>query len=60
MKISGKSLKKGFIRKFQLLIGYLNLFILKKNRIYGLYKDYQKLNNVKIKTRYLLSDISKL
>ncbi len=52
--------KKKIIRKFQLQTEYLILFVSKKNRILYLYIDYRKLNNITIKNRYLLFNISEL
>ncbi len=52
--------KKEFIRKFQLQTEYPILFVSKKNRIFRLYVDYRKLNNITIKNRYLLFNISEL
>jgi hypothetical protein len=42
-------LKKGFIYRSELPIGYLVLFIPKKNRKLRLYINFRKLNNIIIK-----------
>ncbi len=55
-----KNLKKGFIRESKSLVGYLILFTPKKDRKLRLYVDYQKLNNITIKNRYPLLNISEL
>jgi len=44
-----KIFKKEFIRESKLLIGYLILFIIKKNKSLRLYINYRKLNNIIIK-----------
>ncbi len=55
-----ENLKKRFIREFKLLVGYLILFIIKKNRSLRLYINYRKLNNIIVKNRYPLLNINKL
>lgn len=52
--------KKEFIQKSQSSAEYLILFIFKKDRTFCLYVDYQKLNEITIKNKYLLSNISEL
>ena len=54
------SLKKGFIRLSQLSARSLVLFIPKKNRKLQLYIDYRQLNDIIVKNRYLLPNISEL
>ena len=55
-----KNLQKGYIRLLQLLVGYLVLFILKKNRKLRLYIDYRQLNSIIRKDRYPLPLISEI
>ncbi len=55
-----KNEKKEFIRKFQLRAKYSILFTLKKNEKLRLCVDYQKLNDITIKNRYSLPNISEL
>jgi len=55
-----KNLKKGFIRESKSLAGYPILFIKKKDGLLRLYVDYRKLNDVIIKNRYPLPNISEL
>ena len=55
-----ENLKKGFIRESKLLVGYLILFIPKKDGKLRLYIDYRKLNNITIKNRYPLPNIGEL
>lgn len=52
--------KKEFIQKSQSLVEYLILFVFKKNETLYLCVNYQKLNKIIIKNRYLLSNISEL
>jgi len=52
--------KKGFIKKFQSRAEYSILFTLKKDEELRLCVDYQKLNDITIKNRYSLSNISEL
>jgi hypothetical protein len=59
-KFLEKNLAKGFIREFKSFAGALILFALKKNGSLRLYVDYQGLNTVTIKNRYLLSLIFKI
>ena len=47
------------MRKSQLLVEYTIFFLPKKNEILCLYINYQKLNNIIIKNRYLLLNINK-
>ena len=49
-----KNLKKGFIKKSILPVGYPILFALKKDRKLRLCVDYQQLNSITVKNRYLL------
>ena len=55
-----KNLYKGYIRPLQLLVGYLVLFILKKNRKLRIYIDYRQLNSITRKDRYSLPLISEI
>jgi len=55
-----EKLKKRFIRESKLLIEYSILFVVKKDESLRLYVDYRKLNDIIIKNRYLLSNISEL
>ena len=48
------------IREIKSLVEYLILFILKKDGSLRLYVNYRKLNDITIKNRYLLLNISKL
>jgi hypothetical protein len=41
-------------------VGYPILFVLKKNRLPRMCVDYQKLNNITVKNRYLLPNITEL
>jgi len=52
--------KKGFIKKSQSRAGYPILFTLKKDEELRLCVDYQKLNDITIKNRYPLPNISEL
>ncbi len=52
--------KKEFIKKSQSQAGYLILFVSKKDETLRLCVDYRKLNNITIKNRYPLSNISEL
>jgi hypothetical protein len=42
-------LKKGFIRRSELPVGFLVLFVLKKNGKLRLCIDFRKLNNITVK-----------
>ena len=53
-------MKKGFIKKFESSAGYPILFVFKKNGTLRLCVDYRKLNNITIKNRYSLFNISEL
>ena len=55
-----ENMEKGFIRKSQSPAGYLILFVPKKDRTLRLYIDYRKLNDITVKNRYPLPNISKL
>jgi len=55
-----KNLKKEFIRESQLLARALVLFVPKKDRKLQLVVDYQLLNNITIKDRYILPLIHKM
>ena len=55
-----ENLQKGYIRLSQLLVGYLVLFILKKNRKLRIYINYRQLNNITKKDRYPLPLISEI
>ena len=55
-----KNERKRFIRKSQSSTKYSILFVLKKNDTFRLCVDYRKLNDITIKNRYLLSNISEL
>ena len=46
--------KKGFIQLFLSPVEYPILFVLKKDGILYLYINYQQLNNITIKNRYVL------
>ena len=54
-----KNLKKSFIQKAKMTVGFLILFILKKDEKLRLYVNYKKLNTIIIKNKYLLSNIGK-
>jgi hypothetical protein len=49
-----KNLAKGFIREFKSPAGALILFVLKKDGSLRLYVNYQSLNAITVKNRYLL------
>ena len=55
-----ENLKKGFIRRSESPAGHPILFVPKKDSSDRLCVDYQKLNNITIKNRYPLPNISKL
>ena len=55
-----KNLKKSFIRETKIIVEFLILFILKKNKKLRLCVDYRKLNTIIIKNKYLLLNIRKL
>ena len=55
-----ENLQKGYIRLLQLLVGYLVLFILKKNRKLKMYINYRQLNSIIRKDRYFLPLISEI
>ena len=55
-----KNLRKGYIRLLQLLVGYLVLFIPKKNRKLRIYINYRQLNSITRKDRYPLPLISEI
>ena len=55
-----ENLKKKFIRKSQSSTRYSILFVLKKNEKLRLCVDYRKLNEITIKNRYSLPNISEL
>ena len=57
-KYLNENLKKEFIKKSESSAGYSILFVLKKNDTLRLCVDYRKLNNITIKNRYSLSNIS--
>ena len=52
-----ENLKKDFIQKTKIIIGFLILFVLKKDRKLRLYVNYRKLNTITIKDKYLLLNI---
>jgi hypothetical protein len=54
------NVKKGFIRKSELPAGFLVMFVPKKNGKLQLCVNFQKLNNITIKNRYPLPNISEL
>jgi hypothetical protein len=54
------NIKKKFIRPSELLAGYPVMFVPKKNGKLRLYVDYRKLNDITIKNRYLLLNITEL
>ena len=49
-----ENLRKGYIRLLQLLVGYLVLFILKKNGKLRMCINYRQLNSITKKDQYLL------
>ena len=53
-------MKKGFIRESKLPAGYLIIFILKKDSSLQLCVNYRKLNDITIKDRHPLPNISEL
>ena len=53
-------MKKEFIQKFQSSTKYSILFVSKTNKKFRLCIDYKKLNDITIKNKYLLSNISEL
>ena len=53
-------MKKEFITKSKSSTKYSTIFVSKKDEIFRLYVDYKKLNDITIKNRYLLSNISEL
>jgi len=55
-----ENLKLGRIKLLQLLIGYLILFVLKKNGKLRLYINYRQLNSIIKKDRYSLPLISEI
>ena len=55
-----KNLKKSFIQKIKIIVEFLILFILKKNKKLRLCVNYRKLNIITVKNKYLLSNIRKL
>jgi len=55
-----KNLRLRQIRPSQLLVGYLILFVPKKNRKLRLYINYRQLNSITKKDRYLLLLISEI
>ena len=55
-----KNLKKKSIQKFQSSTKYSILFVSKLNEKFRLYVDYKKLNDITIKNKYSLSNISEL
>ena len=55
-----ENLQKGYIRLLQLLVEYLVLFILKKNRKLRICINYRQLNSIIRKDRYSLPLISKI
>lgn len=59
-KYLDENMKKGFIRKSQSPAGYPILFVPKKDGTLRLCVDYRKLNNITIKNRYPLPNISEL
>jgi hypothetical protein len=54
------NLEKGYIRASQSPAGYPIIFVPKKNSVLRLCVDYRKLNNITIKNRYLLLNITEL
>ena len=59
-KYLSTNLKKKFIKKFESLIKYSILFTFKKNDKFCLCIDYRKLNDITIKNKYSLFNISEL
>ena len=59
-KYLDKNLKKRFIQKSQSLAESSILFIFKKDKSLRLCVDYQKLNDITVKNRYPLPNISEL
>ena len=55
-----KNLKKSFIREIKIIVEFLILFVPKKDEKLRLCVDYRKLNTIKIKNKYPLSNIRKL
>jgi len=55
-----ENLRLGQIRPSQSSVGYLILFVPKKNRKLRLYINYRQLNSITKKDRYLLPLISKI
>ena len=55
-----ENLAKGFIQLSILPVGYLIMFVPKKNRKLRLYIDYRKFNDIIVKNRYPLPNIDKL
>ena len=55
-----ENMKKGFIKKSESPAGYPILFVPKKDGTLRLCVDYRKLNNITIKNRYPLPNISEL
>ena len=53
-------MKKEFIQKFQSSTKYSILFVSKTNKKFRLCVDYKKLNDITIKNKYLLLNISEL
>ena len=54
-----KNLKKGFIREAKTTVGFLILFVLKKDGKFRLCVNYRKLNTITIKDKYPLPNIGK-
>jgi hypothetical protein len=54
------NIKKGFIRPSKSPAGFPVIFVPKKNRKLQLCVDFQRLNEITIKNRYLLPNISEL
>jgi hypothetical protein len=59
-KFLKKNLTKGFIQESKSLAGTLILFALKKDGSLRLYVNYQGLNAITVKNRYLLPFIFKI
>ena len=55
-----ENLRKGYIQLLQLLVGYLVLFILKKNKKLRICINYRQLNSITKKDWYLLLLILKI